>query len=192
MTTITEVANDAVVEFEYTLTDKEGKVLDKSEGRGPLAYIQGKQNIVPGLEKQMTGKKVGDKFTANVPCGEAYGEYHEGMVQAVDKSQFDGVDNLQIGMQFQVQTEQGLILVMVKEIQEDKVVLDGNHPLAGVDLTFDVEVVSLRAATEEELAHGHLHMGAGCCGGGCHDEESEGESCCSDSGESCCGSEHKH
>lgn len=195
MTTLTEIANDAVVEFNYTLSDKDGKVLDKSEGRGPLAYIQGKQNIVPGLEKQMTGKKVGDKFTANVPCVEAYGEYHEGMVQAVDKKQFDGIDNLALGMQFQVQTEQGLILVQVKEILDDKVVLDGNHPLAGVDLTFDVEIVSLREATEEEISHGHLHMGAGCCSSGdscgAGNADCDGEDHDHDHGD-CCGGEHCH
>ena len=182
MSTLNEIADEAVVEFHYTLTDNDGKVLDKSEDRGPLAYIQGKQNIVPGLEKQMAGKKVGDKFTAKVPCAEGYGEFHEGMIQAVEKSQFDGVDNLQIGMQFQVQTEQGMIVVQVKEVQEDKVVLDGNHPLAGVDLNFDVEVVSIREATEEEAAHGHLHMGAGCC--------SSGDSC--GAGPDSCDGDHDH
>ena len=163
MTELTQIADNTVVEFHYTLTDNSGKTLDTSEGRAPLAYIQGKQNIVPGLEKQMNGKNVGDKFSAQVPAAEAYGPYYEGMVQSVDKAQFDGIENLQIGMQFQVQTEQGALIVAVKEIQDNSVVLDGNHPLAGVDLTFDVEVVSVRAATEDEIAHGHLHMGAGCC-----------------------------
>ena len=182
MSDINEIANEVVVEFHYTLTDNDGKVLDQSQERGPLAYIQGKQNIVPGLEKQMEGKKVGDKFTAKVPCAEGYGEFQEGMIQAVDKTQFDGVDNLQIGMQFQVDTEQGMIVVQVKEIQDDKVVLDGNHPLAGVDLTFEVEVVSLREATAEEAEHGHLHMGAGCC--------SSDDSC--GCGPSECDSDHEH
>ena len=176
------IANDMVVEFHYTLTDSDGNVLDKSEGRGPLPYIQGKQNIVPGLERQMTGKAVGDKFVAQVPAKEAYGEYYAGMVQAVDKAQFDGVENLQLGMQFQVETQNGPVIVAVKEIQEDKVVLDGNHPLAGKDLTFDVEIVSIRPATDEELQHGHLHMGAGCC--------SSGDSCGCGDGD--CDSDHEH
>ncbi len=179
MSNETKIADNMVVEFHYTLTDKNGVQLDSSLERGPLAYIQGKQNIIPGLEKEMMGKQVGDKFVANVPAAEAYGPYYEGMVQAVDKSQFEGIENLRVGMQFQVQTEQGVILVQVKEILDDKVVLDGNHPMAGKDLTFDVEVISIRPATEEELAHGHLHMGAGCCSSGdacgMHDGECDGD-----------------
>jgi FKBP-type peptidyl-prolyl cis-trans isomerase SlyD len=187
MSELATIVDNAVVEFHYKLTDKSGTTLDTSEGREPLAYIQGKQNIVSGLEKQMNGKNVGEKFVANVPAAEAYGPYYDGMVQAVDKDQFDGIDNLQLGMQFQVETEQGAMVVMVKEIQEDKIVLDGNHPLAGIDLTFDVEVVSVRQATEEELAHGHLHMGAGCCGGGnCNDSKGEAGCCDDDRDGGCC------
>jgi FKBP-type peptidyl-prolyl cis-trans isomerase SlyD len=182
MSELTQIADNTVVEFHYTLTDNSGKTLDSSQGRSPLAYIQGKQNIVPGLEKQMNGKAIGEKFTANVPAAEAYGPYYEGMVQSVDKAQFEGIENLQIGMQFQVQTEQGALVVAVKEIKEDQVVLDGNHPLAGVDLIFDVEVISVREATEEELAHGHLHMGAGCC--------SSGDSC--GTGDGSCDGDHDH
>lgn len=156
---MTAIANDLVVEFNYTLTNGEGQILDKSEGQ-PLAYLHGASNIIPGLENALLGKTVGDKLTVTVPAAEAYGEYHAEMVQEVPRQMFQGVDNIQPGMQFQAQTEDGVQFVTVKAVEGENVIIDGNHPLAGQELTFDVEIVSVREASQEELDHGHVH-GAG-------------------------------
>ncbi|WP_228766852.1 MULTISPECIES: FKBP-type peptidyl-prolyl cis-trans isomerase [Thiomicrorhabdus] len=150
------IANDKVALFEYVLTDDAGEQLDASNGN-PLAYLHGHGNIIPGLEKQMEGKSVGDKFTAKVPAAEAYGERVDVLVQTVPSNMFQGVDTLEVGMRFEAQSEHGMHSVEITEIDGDQVTVDGNHPLAGVDLTFNVEVTGLRDATEEELEHGHAH-----------------------------------
>lgn len=154
---MTTVANDTVVQFNYTLTNAEGEVLDQSRGE-PLAYLHGHHNIIPGLEKQMEGKSAGDKFKAVIAPADAYGEYLAEAVQEVPRANFQGVDSIEVGMQFQSQTDDGhVMLVTVKDVNDDVVVVDGNHPLAGVELTFDVEIVEVRAATADEIAHGHAH-----------------------------------
>lgn len=154
------IANNCVASFHYTLTDKDGKVIDSSEGREPLAYLHGSGNIIPGLEKELEGKQVGDKLTVAVPAAEAYGERNEAMMQELPANMFSGVDKIEVGMEFHAQTEQGVQVVSVAAVDGDTVTVDANHPLAGVDLNFDVEVTDVRAATEEEVAHGHAH-GAG-------------------------------
>ena len=157
---MTTIAKDSVVYFNYTLKDDEGNVLDQSQGQ-PLAYLHGYGNIIPELEKQLLNKKVGDKFTTSIAPEEAYGEYSDEYVQEVPKANFQGVDNIEAGMQFQSQTDDGhVMLVTVRDVQDDIVIVDANHPLAGKTLHFDVEVVEIREATAEELAHGHVH-GAG-------------------------------
>ncbi|MCH4247143.1 FKBP-type peptidyl-prolyl cis-trans isomerase [Acinetobacter populi] len=153
---MTAIANDHVVKFNYTLTNGEGQILDKSDGQ-PLAYLHGASNIIPGLENALTGKTAGEKLTVNVPAAEGYGEYHAELVQEVPRQMFQGVDNIQPGMQFQAQTEDGVQIVTVKDVQDENVIIDGNHPLAGQDLNFDVEIVEVRPATQEELDHGHVH-----------------------------------
>lgn len=154
------IANDTVVQFNYTLTNSDGDVLDKSNGE-PLAYLHGHHNIISGLESKMEGKSVGDKFTVTVAPEDAYGKYLSEAVQEVPRANFQGVENIEAGMQFQSQTDDGhVMLVTVKDVNDDIVVVDGNHPLAGVTLTFDVEVVDVRKATADEIAHGHAH-GAG-------------------------------
>jgi len=153
------IQNNSVVSFHYTLTNAAGDILDKSEG-DPLVYLHGAHNIVPGLEKEMAGKAVGDKFKTTVEAEEAYGEYQADLVQEVPRNLFQGVDDIQVGMQFQAQTDDGLQIVTVKDVTPELVVVDANHPLAGQALTFDVEVVGIRPASEEELEHGHAH-GAG-------------------------------
>lgn len=153
------IAKDQVVSFHYTLTDEQGTVIDKSEAQ-PLVYLHGASNIIPGLENALVGKSVGDKLTVTVQPSEAYGEYQPEMVQEVPRNLFQGVDNIEAGMQFQAQTDDGMQVVTVKDVTDDAVIVDGNHPLAGQTLNFDVEVVDIRDASEEELAHGHAH-GAG-------------------------------
>ena len=155
------INNNNVVHFHYTLKDDEGNVIDQSPKGQPLAYLHGYQNIIPGLESQLAGKSVGDKFTASIEPADAYGEFDDAAVQEVPRENFQGVEDIQPGMQFQSQTEDGhVMLVTVKDVQEDKVIVDANHPLAGKKLHFDVEVASIRDASDEELQHGHVH-GAG-------------------------------
>lgn len=154
------ITNNCVASFHYTLTDGTGKVLDSSEGQEPLSYLHGAGNIIPGLEKALLGKSVGDKLNVAVAAAEAYGERDDSMVQELPSSMFSGVDKIDVGMEFHAETEHGLQVVTVTAVENDVVTIDGNHPLAGVDLNFDVEVTDIRAATEEELTHGHAH-GAG-------------------------------
>ena len=150
------VENGKVVSFHYTLTKAQGDVLDQSQEH-PMPYLHGAGNIIPGLEKELAGKKVGDKLTVNVPAAEAYGEYHEQLVNDVPREAFQGVDQIEPGMQFQANTPEGVQVITVKAVNGETVTVDANHPLAGQDLNFDVEIVEVREATEEESAHGHVH-----------------------------------
>ena len=155
-----QIAERTVASFHYTLTNDAGDVLDSSQGREPLAYLHDAGTIVPGLEREMSGHVVGDKFNVDVAAEDGYGEYIEELVQVVPRESFAGVEDLAVGMQFQAQTGQGAIAVVVTEIEGDEVTVDGNHPLAGETLHFAVEITEVRAATDEELQHGHVH-GAG-------------------------------
>jgi FKBP-type peptidyl-prolyl cis-trans isomerase SlyD len=152
-----KVAENTVVVIDYTLKDNDGAVIDSSEGAGPLAYLHGAGNIIAGLEDALLGKEAGDEVQAAIPAEKAYGERVEEMKQDVPKELFGGVDNIEVGMQFQSETDQGPVLVTVVEIKEDMITVDGNHPLAGMQLNFDVTVREVREASEEELEHGHVH-----------------------------------
>lgn len=152
------IAKDSAVFFNYTLTDSEGNTLDQSPEGQPLGYLHGHNNIIAGLEKQLEGKSTGDKLVAVVEPADAYGEYHEEAIQQVPRENFQGVDDIQVGMQFQAQAENGqAMMVVVTAVSDEIVTIDGNHPLAGKQLSFDVEITDVREATEEELAHGHIH-----------------------------------
>ncbi len=152
-----KVAENTVVVIDYTLKDNDGSVIDSSEGAGPLAYLHGAGNIIPGLEEALLGKEAGDEVQASIEPGKAYGERHEQLKQDVPRELFSGVDNVEVGMQFQSETEQGPVLVTVTDVKEETVTVDGNHPLAGVHLNFDVTIREVREASEEELEHGHVH-----------------------------------
>ncbi|MFV8835611.1 peptidylprolyl isomerase [Aquisalimonas sp.] len=152
-----QIAKDKVVAIDYTLKDDDGSVLDTSEGKEPLAYLHGSGNIIPGLEKALEGKEEGEEVSVNIPPEEAYGERREDLTQVVPRNLFQGVDELQVGMQFQAQAEGGEQIVTITGIEGDDVTVDANHPMAGVPLNFDVKVVEVRDATEEEKEHGHAH-----------------------------------
>ena len=152
-----QVAKNKVVGIDYKLTDKEGKTIDSSESHGPLYYIQGIGNLIPGLENALDGKKAGDNLKVKIDPKDGYGERNDALCQSVPKAQFESDEGLEIGMQFEVDTEQGELVVSVTKIEGDTVTVDGNHPLAGVELHFDVTVKEVREATAEELAHGHVH-----------------------------------
>jgi FKBP-type peptidyl-prolyl cis-trans isomerase SlyD len=168
------IEKDRVVTIDYELKDVDGEVLDSSRGAEPLVYIHGNENIIPGLERQLVGKKAGDQVACVVPASEAYGERDDELVFEVPKSEFGDEAELEIGMQFHAHGEGGSKIVTVLGIEGDKVKLDANHPLAGEELHFDVKIVDVREATAEELEHGHVHQDCDCdgeCEDGCGDEE---------------------
>lgn len=156
------IQNEKVVSIDYTLTDPQGQVLDSSQGRGPLTYLQGVGNIIPGLEKQLEGRSTGDELKITVPAAEAYGERDERLVQPVPRQAFQGVENIEPGMRFQASGPGGAKgVVTVVKVDPEQVTIDANHPLAGVPLTFDVKVVEVREPTPEEREHGHAHGDGG-------------------------------
>jgi FKBP-type peptidyl-prolyl cis-trans isomerase SlyD len=156
-----QVADNMAVSIHYTLTNDDGEVLDSSIGDEALVYLHGGGNIISGLEKALYGKVAGDKFNVRIAHEEAYGELMEEMIQVISRDMFEGIDNIEVGMQFHADVSSGSGVVTVVNIEDDDITIDGNHPLAGLALTFDVEVIDVRAATEEEASHGHIH-GAGC------------------------------
>lgn len=147
-----------VVFFHYTLTDPDGTVIDSSEGSEAMPYLHGSDNIVPGLERQMHGRKVGDRFRAVVLPEEGYGVPEGPGPQAVSRDIFPEDAELEEGMQFHAEDDDGETFPLwIVSIEGDTIVVDANHPLAGVTLHFEVEIVDIRDATEEEIAHGHPH-----------------------------------
>ena len=155
-----EITADRVVTIHYTLKDDAGVVLDSSAGGEPLAYIQGHGNLVPGLEKALEGKQDGHTLAVSVAPADGYGVRDETLIQRVPKRSLQGSGEIKKGMQFQARAADGMRLFTVTAVMGDMVTLDGNHPLADQTLHFDVEIVEVRAATTEELEHGHVH-GAG-------------------------------
>jgi FKBP-type peptidyl-prolyl cis-trans isomerase SlyD len=132
-------------------------VLDESEKDSPLAYIHGRGNIIPGLERELEGKNPGDKLQVTVKPADGYGEYDKELIQSVPRSAIQGVDDIQEGMQLHARSDEGVRTLTVTKVEKDTVTLDGNHPLAGKTLHFAVEIEDVRQATKEELSHGHVH-----------------------------------
>ena len=152
-----QATKEKVVSIDYTLTDDRGNVLDSSRGRGPLSYLHGAGNIIPGLENALEGKSPGDTLSVSVPPAEGYGERDAALVQSVPRSQFPAGAQVQPGAQFQAQTPAGPRVITVVDADDNAVTVDANHPLAGVSLNFEVEIVEVRDAAEEEIRHGHVH-----------------------------------
>lgn len=155
------VTRNKVVRFEYTLTDDNAQVLDRSQEGEPLTYLHGGGAIIPGLEVALEGKRSGDSLNVRVPAADAYGERDDSLVQKVPRDMFEDSDAIKIGTQFHSSDDAGEInIVTVIAADANSVTVDGNHPLAGVPLNFAVTIIDVREATAEELAHGHVH-GAG-------------------------------
>lgn len=154
-----QIANETAVWLQYTLRNDSGEVLDASEDNEPLVYIHGLGDIVPGLEKALEGKAAGTKFSITVSPEEGYGVRSNNKVQSVPRSAFEDDAEIEPGTQFQAEGPDGVSIVTVVEVSGDEVKIDANHPLAGENLHFDIEVVKVRAATAEELEHGHVHEG---------------------------------
>lgn len=151
------ISQDKVVAIHYTVTDTTGNQLDSSSGGEPLVFLFGHGALIPGLEQALLGKQAGETFSSQIAAADAYGERHDQLVQAVPKSMFEGME-VAVGMRFRASGPDGREQpVIIIDVTDEDVVVDGNHPLAGIELRFDVEVVLVRDATAEELAHGHVH-----------------------------------
>ena len=156
------IATNKVVKMHYSVMDNDKNSIDNSFDGEPLIFIVGTGYLIQGLEDALQGKKAGDTLSVTVTPDQGYGERHDELMQAVPKSMFEGME-IEVGMQFRASTDDGDQSVMIIDIQEDEVIVDGNNPLAGVTLNFDVEILEVRDATADELEHGHVH-GAGGCG----------------------------
>jgi len=152
-----QVESQKVVTLNYTLTDNDGNVIDQSND-GSFAYLHGANNIIPGLEDALVGKKSGDELNVAVSPEQGYGERDTAKTQSVPREMFPQDTEIEPGMQFHAQGPNGeMIVVTVTDVADDAVTVDGNHPLAGVHLNFAVEIVDVRDASQEELEHGHVH-----------------------------------
>ncbi len=153
-----KIEKNKIVSINYTLTNNKGETLDTSTGREPLKFIHGVGHIIVGLEEALLGKLKGDKLNVAIAPEKGYGLKIEEMIQKIPKNQFDASQPIEPGMQFNAQDEAGhAIVVTVTKVEADFITIDANHPLAGETLNFDVEVMDVREATNEELSHGHVH-----------------------------------
>jgi FKBP-type peptidyl-prolyl cis-trans isomerase SlyD len=155
-----QISSNTAVSIHYTLTNDAGEVIDSSIDSEPLAYLHDTGGIISGLEKALHGRNEGDKFSVRIPAADAYGEVFEDRVQVISREMFEGIDNIEVGMQFHADVSEGPGIVTVVAIEGENITIDGNHPLAGMPLNFDIEVIEVRPATAEEIDHGHVH-GAG-------------------------------
>lgn len=152
-----QISQNTVATLDYRLTNDAGEELDSSAGHGPLAYLHGHGNIIPGLEQALEGRTAGDSFKVSIEPAMAYGEKNPALTQTLPSSMFGGVDQIAVGMQFHAQTDHGIEVVTVTSVEGDQVTIDGNHPLAGQTLHFDVTIREVREAQAEEIEHGHVH-----------------------------------
>jgi len=155
------VATNKVVKMHYSVMDNDGNSIDNSFDGEPLIFVVGTGYLISGLENALQGKQAGDKLSVTVEPDEGYGERNDNLMQAVPKSMFEGME-IEVGMQFRASTDDGDQSVMIIDIQDEEVIVDGNNPLAGITLNFDVEILEVRDATDDELAHGHVHGEGGC------------------------------
>ncbi len=147
-----------VISFNYVLKDEEGTVLDSTENKTPLTFLSGSNQILPKLEEALDGMLIGGKKNVKIDAANAYGEYDEKAVQNLKKEQFPPEAKLEEGMRYVANSpDGGQIPFVITEVKEEDITADFNHPLAGKDLEFDVELVDVRDATAEEMQHGHVH-----------------------------------
>ncbi len=159
-----QISKYRVVVLNYVARDDSGEIIDSSEVDGPIRYIHGTEDLIPGLENALEGRESGEKLQVDVPMDEAYGPRDEDLVEQVPRINFEGVDNIAPGMKFQTEMDDGSpFIVTVTAVDDDSVTVDGNHPLAGKNLSFSLEITEVREATSEEIEHGHVHDDTGSC-----------------------------
>lgn len=152
------IGDKMVASIHYTLTNEAGETLDSSEGQEPLSYLHGAGNLIPGLEHALLGKTAGAAMQVSIAPAEAYGEIQADLIQVVPRTAFEGVETIEPGMAFESRDPEGRAhRIVVKSIDGDEITIDANHPLAGQQLNFDVQVVNVRDASAEEIDHGHVH-----------------------------------
>ncbi len=174
------IEKNKVIKVDYVLKNSEGTIIDSSEGMEPLEYLHGHNNIIAGLESALEGKKVGDDFNISVHPAQAYGERDENAFTLIPLEKLQHIPNLEVGLKLQIPGPNGAQIVTISKIDDKEVTIDTNHPLAGELLNFDVKVIDIRDASEEEISHGHIHIqhqhgeeqgcssGGGCSGCGQH------------------------
>lgn len=155
------ISQNKVVTIHYSVKTPNGDVIDESLGSEPLAFIQGTKFMIAGLEDALEGRQSGDKFEVTIEPDKAYGDRHDQLVQQVPVAMFEGMD-VEVGMSFRATTDNGEQSVLIVDKTDEFITVDGNHPLSGQTLVFDVDVVDVRDATQDELAHGHVHGVGGC------------------------------
>ncbi|MCV2883256.1 peptidylprolyl isomerase [Aestuariibacter sp. AA17] len=156
-----KITENSVVTLHFTVSTTDGTQIDSSRNGEPMVVLHGSHYLIKGLEDALDGREKGDTFELNVEPENAYGERHDALVQMVPKTMFEGMD-VEVGMTFRATTDEGEQSVMIIDQTDDEIVVDGNHPLAGIPLHFDVEILDVRDATEDEIAHGHAHAGGSC------------------------------
>ncbi len=152
-----KISENTVVTLNYTLKNSDGELLDTSVGRKPLVYLHGVGGLIPGLEKELKGREKGENLHAVIKPEEAYGRRNDNMIKVVSKDGFQGEGEIQVGMRVRLDTDQGAQIGNISKIEGNDVTLDLNHPLADVTLHFDVDILDVRSATDEEISHGHAH-----------------------------------
>jgi FKBP-type peptidyl-prolyl cis-trans isomerase SlyD len=157
-----KITSNKVAIIHYAVSDSEDTLIDSSYDHKPLAVIHGTGFLIPGLEEALEGHETGDKFTVSVPPESGYGERFDDYVQTVPKEMFADIEDLEVGAQLRATTDDGEQTVIVVDMTEDTITVDGNHPLAGIELKFEVDVIEVRDATADELEHGHVHGEGGC------------------------------
>lgn len=165
-----KIAENKVAVIHYAVSDSEGTLIDSSYDHKPLSIIHGTGFLIPGLEDALKGHQAGDKFEVDVPADDAYGERQDGFVQQVPKEMFGDIEDLTVGTQLRAETEHGEQTVIVVDMDDDSITVDGNHPLAGIDLSFDVEVLEVRDATADELKQGQVESKSCCNNDDCDKE----------------------
>lgn len=174
-----QITKNALVTINYTLKGDDGNLIDTSVGAEPLIYLHGQNFLLPKLEEYLEGKSAGEKITAVLPPEDGYGIYDERMVAKIPRENFETTEEILVGTKFQADTPEGPAIVTVTEVGDDVITVDANHELAGKTLHFDVEVLDVREASQEEIQQMTTGCGCGGCGGGC------GEGCGSNCGEGC-------
>ncbi len=155
-----KIEKHSVVGIEYTLKDNAGVIVDSNAGGDPLLFIQGMGTLVPGLEIALEGRGLGESFDVEVKAVDGYGEYDPERKRGIPRASVPQLADAKPGMMLQASGPEGVSVVTVAEVTDTEIIIDGNHPMAGKDLYFSIRIAEIRKATDEELAHGHVH-GAG-------------------------------